>query len=104
MAILTIYFTLSTEHKFILWPFLDYSNKFMCFLVIELIEVSYHMAVLTSGRAAAKRDVISANITLTTTYNLRQDDVSNVSMDSDDVIDTSAVLQVIVLTVADFQF
>lgn len=60
------------------------------------------MAVLTSGSSAAKRDVNSANITLTSTYNSLQDDVSNVSMDSDDVIDTSAVLQVIVLTVAAF--
>ncbi|CAO2828989.1 unnamed protein product [Amaranthus hypochondriacus] len=48
---------------------------------------------LNKGSSAAKRDVNSANITLTSTYNSLQDDVSNVSMDSDDVIDTSAVLQ-----------
>ncbi|CAO2829738.1 unnamed protein product [Amaranthus hypochondriacus] len=47
----------------------------------------------SKGRAAAKRDVNSTDTNLTPTYNLLQDDVSNVSLDSDAVINASMVLK-----------
>lgn len=47
----------------------------------------------TNGRAESKKDVVSATISLTSTYNLLQDDVYNVSLGSDEVSNGSTVLK-----------
>lgn len=55
----------------------------------------YHLVVLSSGRAVAKRDVDSATVSLTSTFSLLEDDACNVSLVTDDVSNGSTVLKVI---------